>query len=233
MISILFWILVLFVACILNYCLKKENNRMTIVFSTLFLLALIGLYGFVVITCIWNVYSIPKILLLLTVGLLFTFADYDNIVGSTPVILIIGATVISYMIAGIMYSLNIDTSPEPHVEISTYNLVSATDDTSLTGSVSGSLFFQNGYLDEEPIYRYYYQTEDGNIEQGKISIDDTDIYPIGDGETPRLEEITTTEYSSINYNNNPPTHKTKSTTTTYKLYVPEDSIPNLYEFDAK
>ena len=75
-------------------------------------------------------------------------------------------------------------------------------------------------------------SEDGGIKQGTIPVDSTTIYFTKPGEEAYLETIITTEYM-INNNNTPATRFGESSKTTYKLYVPEGSVTNVYEFDAE
>lgn len=90
----------------------------------------------------------------------------------------------------------------------------------------------HGSSSEKSVYKYYYQQEDGGIKLDSVSADDTTIYILKDGEQPHIETVVTTSYY-LNYNNNPATRCMESAEVSYKLYVPEGAITNVYEFDAE
>ena len=141
-------------------------------------------------------------------------------------------TVISFVITGVMYLNNTEECEVPDVSITTCTVICAKDNFSLTGSMSGGILYVHGSVSGESVYIYYYQTEDGGIKQGTIPVDSTTIYFTKPGEEAYLETIITTEYM-INNNNTPATRFGESSKTTYKLYVPEGSVTNVYEFDAE
>lgn len=98
--------------------------------------------------------------------------------------------------------------------------------------MSGSIWYVQGSASEKSVCRYLYELKDGGIKQGSILADSTTIYFIKDGEKPYLETIFTTTYD-INENNEPATRCHKKSETTYRLYVLEGSILNVYEFDVE
>jgi hypothetical protein len=92
--------------------------------------------------------------------------------------------------------------------------------------------YVQGSLSEKSVYKYYYQLEDNGIKQGTIPAESTTIYFVKSGEDAYLETIVTTEYY-LNKNYTPATRCMENSETTYKLYVPEGSITNVYEFNAE
>lgn len=182
------------------------------------------------ITTNWNLFTIPKILLFISVFLYILFKEeYEACV---PFWIAIVITIFAYIVAFKMYMDNIETSEIPDIKIKKYTLVSAKDGSSINGNMNCYIMYSNGTLSERPVYKYYYKIEDGGIRMGTIPADSTTIYFLKDGEEPYLEKILTTSYA-INNNDNPPTRYWETTTTTYKLYVPESAVTNAYEFNAE
>lgn len=178
----------------------------------------------------WNLFTIPKILLFISVCLyiLFKEASYACI----PFWISIVVTAIAFIATGIMYLNNIEDCAVPDVSITSTKVICAKDNASVTGNISRSIFYVQASVSEESVYKYYYQLEDGGIKQGTIPSESTTIYFVKSGEDAYLETIVTTEYS-LNKNNTPATRWYESSKTTYKLYVPEGSITNVYEFNAE
>lgn len=137
-------------------------------------------------------------------------------------------TVIAYIVAGIMYLGNLEKCEVPDVSTTSSTIICAKDNFSITGSI----LYVHGSVSEESVYKYYYQLEDGGIKQGTIPADSTTIYFVKAGEEAYLETIVTTEYW-MNDNNTPATRCLGTSKTTYKLYIPEGSVTNMYEFNAE
>lgn len=179
----------------------------------------------------WNLFTIPKILLFVSIciGILRKeIGESDGIFNFCVII-----TLIAYIVAGLKYGINIRLCEDKDVKItSSYNIICAKDNTSINGSMSGIIIFVQGSVSEKSVYQYYYHLEDGGIKQGTIPADKTTIYFIKPEEKPHLDTIVTTTYF-LNYNNNPPTRCEETNETTYKLYVPEGSVVNEYKFDAE
>lgn len=182
------------------------------------------------ITTNWNLFTIPKILLFISVCLYVLFCDeWDACV---PFWIGIVITVIAFIVAGVMYLNNIEKCEVPDVSTTTCTVMCAKDNSSVTGNISGGIFCVQGSVSEKSVYKYYYQLEDGGIKQGTIPAESTTIYFVKSGEDAYLETIVTTEYY-LNNNNTPATRWNENSKTTYKLYVPEGSITNVYEFNAE
>jgi len=145
--------------------------------------------------------------------------------------------IIAAIIHGVIWVWNyespyVDCNDE-HVEISTIEIMSATDGTMVQGNISGGGFLVyhiSGSINESPVYRYYYQLEDGGIKLGQIPADLTTIYFVENGETPYIEVIKSSLCNA--YNTKTGEHTLRSTSTTYKLYVPEGSILEVFQFDG-
>lgn len=182
------------------------------------------------ITTNWNLFTIPKMLLFISVCLYILFSDVWDL--CIPFWIGIVITVIAFIVAGGMYLNNIEKCEAPEVSTTTCTVICAKDNSSVTGTISGGIFYVQGSVSEKSVYKYYYQLEDGGVKQGTISAESTTIYFVEPGEDAYLETIVTTEYY-LNNNNTPATRWNENSTTTYKLYVPEGSITNVYEFNAE
>lgn len=182
------------------------------------------------ITTNWNLFTMPKILLFISVCLYILFCDeWDACV---PFWISIVITIIAFIVTRVMYLNNIEKCEVPDVSTTTCTVICAKDNSSIAGSISGSIFYVQGSVSEKSVYKYYYQLEDGGIKQDTIPAESTTIYFVKSGEDAYLETIVTTEYY-LNNNNTPATRWNESSKTTYKLYVPEGSITNMYEFNAE
>ena len=120
-----------------------------------------------------------------------------------------------------------------HITTSTIKLISATDTTTVNGIISGGgciVWHISGSVSETPVYRYYYQLDDGGLKLGEIPASSTTIYYIEDGKIPYIEVVTSTKCDG--YNPEADSHLLSDSTTTYKLYVPEGSILEVFQFDG-
>ncbi len=183
------------------------------------------------ITTNWNLFTIPKILLFILVCLFILFCNDWGVPSAIWIVAII--TVIAFIVTGVMYLNNIEKKCEvPDVSTTRTTVICAKDNSSITGSISGNILHFHGSVSEESVYQYYYQLEDGGIKLGTIPAESTTIYFVEAGEEAYLETVITTKYW-MNNNNSPATRCHETSETTYKLYVPEGSIVNVYEFDAE
>lgn len=182
------------------------------------------------ITTNWNLFTIPKILLFISVCLYVLFCDeWDACV---PFEIGIVITVIAFIVAGVMYLKNVEKCEVPDVSTTTCTVICAKDNSSVTGNISGGIFYVQSSVSEKSVYKYYYQLEDGGIKQDTIPVESTTIYFVKSGEDTYLETIVTTKYY-LNKNNTPATRWCENSKKTYKLYIPEGSITNVYEFNAE
>jgi len=120
-----------------------------------------------------------------------------------------------------------------HITTSTIELISATDTTTVNGFISGGGCFVwhiSGSASEKPVYRYYYHLDDGGMKLEEIPASSTTIYYIEDDKTPYIEVITSTKCEG--YHPEEGSHLLSDSTTTYKLYVPEGSILEVFQFDG-
>lgn len=178
----------------------------------------------------WNVMIIPKVILFISACLYVLFKEEFE--ACIPFWIGFTVTVIAWIITGVIYIGHLEKTNDPDIAITTCDVLCAKDGSMTSGSFAGNIIYVHGSSSEKSVYKYYYQQEDGGIKLGSISADNTTIYFLEDGEVPHLETIATTWYY-INYNNNPATRCLERTNITYKLYVPEGSITNVYEFDAE
>lgn len=170
-------------------------------------------------------------LLFISVCLYICFKKWNCV--CTPFWIGIIITSIALIISVLLYINNIKKCNVPDVTIlKSDDIICAKDNYSITGSVSGNILYIHGSISEESIYRYYYEMEDGRINQSSIPADITTIYFIEAGEQAYLETVITTEYY-LNNNNIPATRCWESSEISYNLYVPEESVTNIYEFDAE
>lgn len=177
------------------------------------------------ITTNWNLFTIPKILLFISVCLYILFKEEKEPCFHFWLGIVI--TIITFIVTGIMYLNNFEKCKVFDVSTTSSIVICVKDNSSITG-----IFHVFGSVSEESVYKYYYQLEDGGIKQGTIPAESTTIYFVKSGEDAYLETIVTTEYS-LNKNNTPATRCFETSKTTYKLYVPEGSITNMYEFNAE
>ena len=168
-----------------------------------------------------NVFTLPKILLFISVCLYILFKEKFNV--CVPFWKGIAVTVVIFSVTVIIYVDNLEKCEVPEISITSTTVICAKDNDSITGSISGNIWYVPESGKEEAIYKYYYQLEDGGIKQGNIPADSTTIYFLKSGEKAHLETIVTTEYW-VNYNNSPSTRCFETSEITYKLYVPENSV---------
>lgn len=201
---------------------------------------LIATFSLVIITTNWNPYAIPKIILLLISCLtvhefclygLFIFSD--DYYGMKSILMRAGyiLVTISYFVAIMIYPKSV--TEYKNEEKGYWTLISVTDGTGITGSVSGSSWYVKGSISEEPEYVYYYKKQDGGIKQGRIPADKTTIYYIEEGQLAYLERIITETYHSYNSRPHEKIKRSSSFETTYNLYVPKGSVIDVYEFDTQ
>lgn len=221
--------LVAFFVARMAYEVNYERNRVSDIFAVG--AGILGItFSVLLITTNWNLFTIPKILLFISVCLHILFKEELDI--SVPFTISIVVTIIAFIITGIMYLNNIEECEVPDVSTTSRTVICAKDNSSITGSISGSILYIHGSVSEESVYQYYYQLEDGGIKQGTIPAESTTIYFVETGEEPHLDTVVTTKYCKNN-NNSPATRCLETSETTYKLYVPEGSVMNVYEFDAE
>lgn len=122
-----------------------------------------------------------------------------------------------------------------HITTDTIEIMSATDGTMVEGKVSGGggflVYHVYGSINENPIYTYYYRLEDGGIKLGQIPANSTTIYYIENTEKPYIEVTTITSCNGYDKRTGEH-HLIDSSSPTYKLFVPEGSIAEIFQFDG-
>lgn len=233
----MFWIKLVFLLLTLGSLLVsrifyEDNGRVTLKSNIFTVIAVIfGItFCIMVANTHWNVMLIPKILFFIAACVYVVFKEWDEECVESYIAIFIA--VVAFIITGIIYIGHMEKTNDPDVSTTSCDILCAKDGSIVTGSFSGSIIYVHGSSSEKSVYKYYYQQEDGGIKLGSISADDTTIYILEDGKQPHIETVVTTWYY-LNYNNNPATRCMESSDISYKLYVPEGSITNVYEFDAE
>lgn len=228
----IFICILFFIALIVARIKYGDYDRPTLASNIAVIIA--GILGITFIVLLFitnlNLFIIPKILLFISFGLYILFKEEYELC----VLFWIGffITVIAFIIVVIIFFNNYEECENPDVSITSTSIICAKDNSSTSGKFSGGILYVQGSVSEESVYKYYYLLEDGGIKQGTIPADDTTIYFVESEEEAHLETIVSTEYW-LNNNDNPPTRCFESSEETYKLYVPEGSVTNVYEFDAE
>ena len=174
----------------------------------------------------WNIFNIPEIILFVSVCLYILIKKQHKDCYLAWICIVI--TFFAFFFTILIYDDNLEDY-ETDVSISINKVICAKDNYPITGSISGSILYVQGSVEQEPVYKYYYQLEDGGIKQGTIPSKSTTIYFVKDGEEAHLETVVT----KYNVNDLIMKYFLERSETTYNLYVPEDSVINLYEFDAE
>lgn len=115
-----------------------------------------------------------------------------------------------------------------------WELVSLTDNSELSGSGSGGLFYVHVSIDTDEVYSFYYEVNNGGVKKGKVDADYTTIYEKDDC-TPHVVEYTT--YTKIKMNKVLRAILTfgygESSNTTYEIYIPKGTILRTFSLDAQ
>lgn len=211
---------------------EEHYNKPTMLSNVIAVIAAVLGIVFCVLMAVmhWNVMIIPKIALYISICLYVLFKEEFEICGQFLIGFIITAVI--WVGAGIVYIGHLEQPNAPDVSTTRCNMLCAKDGTMTSGNMSGFLIYVQASSTEKSVYKYYYQLEDGGIKLGEVSAKDATIYFLRDGEAPYIETVVTTTYF-MNNNNNPATRCLENSSVTYKLYVPEGSITNVYEFDAE
>lgn len=123
----------------------------------------------------------------------------------------------------------VDGRLEKDIYEPTYELVSLV----ASKDINGKTFLTFGSIDSEPVYYFYYKTEDGGYKVGSIPADSdrTTVFYIEDGETPHIdvaERISVVhEDGHLSYD-----HYTKNWIK-YNVYVPNGSIAQDFQMNIQ
>lgn len=165
----------------------------------------------------WNLFTIPGLLLYISIWLYpLTKKKYEF---CKPFWISIATTLIAFIITGTIHASGLEKCETPDVETTSYLIPFAKDTLS-----------DNIWYIESPhgsVYKFYYQLEDGESKPYSIPANNTKLYFIQEGEEPHFEIITTTTYYLNKYEKST-TQRQKTSETTYKLYVPYNSIKNAF-----
>lgn len=168
----------------------------------------------------------------LFIGLVVLFVMAGYLISNDKVrVIVLGVISICFGVAVCLtpvFMLTCVEHTEEYVIKESYELVSANDSYSLNGTMYGNIFHIHATLEENSMYRYYYKMKDGGIKQGNIPADQTTIYLVSD-QVPHIEEVWV-QYYSI-YKNKKEFDNEEFYG--YRLYVPNGSITDIFEFDGK
>lgn len=114
-----------------------------------------------------------------------------------------------------------------------YELVSLQDNSQISGSARGGLFYVYASMDTDEVYMYYYKSGDG-YRKGKITSENVIIYE-QENCTPTIVEYTT--YTKVNMNGTLKgilsfcsfTDEEKS----YEFYVPKGTVVQTFSLDLQ
>lgn len=208
---------------IVRIAIQKDKAHSKI-YTGLFLLGVATTIVFVGIQLFtWDDCTISEILFFATPTVAIFSLEYDKhyveLENVKPTIICIIATVISFLIAILVYFGNFEVCETPEIETTSYVVVY--DNQNIT---ENQLYFK-GTNDDETQYYYYYLEED-EILPLTIEADSIEKVITDKNEKPYLEKIVTTTYQ-MNHNNKPATKEIYKKETTYKLYVPQGTLNHL------
>ena len=226
-ICILTFVAIIIARCKFDCCTSRETK----IIARTIPVILGVIFCILIIVTKWNLFAIPKLLLFISCCLWLVFVGDDDW-GSLPFFVGMFITIISYMVSGVLYFKNVREDETPDITATNTPIICAKDNSTISGNMSGGIFYVQASVSEKSEYHYYYQQEDGGIKLGTIPADDTTIYYVEEGENAYLQTIVETTYT-WDYNNDPATIWDETSETTYKLYVPEGSITSVYELDAE
>lgn len=137
---------------------------------------------------------------------------------------------IGFLIFGSIWFASQPTISVEREVLSSVELVTVKDSYRSEGKPTDNLLETTFAISDHGVYRYYYRSEDDDIEQGHVDACETSIYPIKEGEAPHLDCVASYEYKTHLRNKEP--YKTKNNEKTwYELHVPKGSVVEAYEFD--
>ncbi len=114
-----------------------------------------------------------------------------------------------------------------------YELVSLQDNSQISGSARGGLFYVYASMDTDEVYLYYYKSGDG-YRKGKITSENVIIYE-QENCTPTIVEYTT--YTKINMNGVLEGIlsfcKFRETEISYEFYVPKGTVVQSFSLDLQ
>lgn len=217
-----------FVAFFVSRITDEGYNGRNLVCTIFFICGVVLGFAFCVLLIVknWNLFTIPKILLFISFSSYILWKEWCEL--CVPFWFGIFVTVIAYCIAGVMYCSNIEECEITDLTTENRTVLCANYYSPDTGTIDATVFHVHKSSDES-VYQYYCQSEDGGILYETIPADSTKVYYIVEtGEEPHLETIVTTKYYNNN-NNTPATRYQETSETKYKLYIPKDSLVDIYE----
>lgn len=154
--------------------------------------------------------------------------SYD--VGSA-IVLTVGAFLISFGIVFLVGIIPIGEVTYTDEIVDTKELRALNDKVTTEGHIGGSFIAFSGYINNVPIYAYYYKDDNNAIKYNQVEADKTDIYLISENETPKIETFERT-YQRVILGSFPDVFPVE-VDAHYKLYVHDGSIATDITFDLK
>lgn len=174
----------------------------------------------------WDCCTIPEMLFFAIPIVAMYTLEYDkrwhDFENAKPTIRCIIATVVSFVIALIVYDCNIKFSDTPEVENKTYTIVYDSEKIS-----ENNIYFQGTNEDKTKYYYHYLNGED--VITLTVDAENMEKIIINHKEKPYLEETIETTYK-MNYNYDPATIYTleePKVEIKYKLYIPKEALEEL------
>ena len=141
---------------------------------------------------------------------------------------LIGSAILCFIFSNIYYTDYLQPCNENHDYTERIYLVTTVDGTESGESIFGEGFTVGLIYKDAPnthLYKYYYQTEDGDIVSAQIYGRRTQIIYIEPGEEPYLEVSHSVRCSG--YRRKTETHVYRDTHSTYTLYIPRNSVASI------
>lgn len=205
----------------LVYIGNVEEHNICSVLLALFAVILGFSFSSILIFGYWNLFTIPIILLLFSLYMYICFKEEFEPCFIFWLFMII--TIVAFIISGAKYAGRFEKCETPDIETSTTEIIYSSNTDNIFGDII--------YVTEEKSYMFFIPS-DKDKELIAISENDIEIVYITTDEKPYLETIATTTYY-WNTNKKPAKRCLNDTETTYKLYIYEDSVTKIKDFNIK
>ena len=218
----------------------------SIIVKILFGITIVLYIAFIVLNIItWNAmcgaYIIIFTVICTIICLSGNFYDFGDLLLAVVILFIVSA--VSIWISASIYSKSCEIEEHETVNTVEYNLLAAGNVSTREDQYStykGIFIMQiSGSSEEKDNYKFYYQDKNGDIELYSIPTEGTKLRYISKDEKPHFEKIITKKkYEKIDKHKHPDKlgafftlGKKDERKEEYKLYIPEGSILNTFQFD--
>ena len=130
------------------------------------------------------------------------------------------------------YDFHVQKVDTPYTETEKRYIVNLNDVETITGEITGGWYSIHGTLEGKYIYTFYYILPNGDKKLDSVDADKATIHYESDDITPYIETIIETYYS-LDYNVSPPVRCRETQSKSYVFHIPNNSINNDIELDAK